>query len=253
MLVTILLVSLGQSPTCLTSNGVSVCGFDCKGEAGKVKCAQTPEGVCATSGGNVGCFDPSNAVRAVFPSLPKATCKAAEGKVVCGYNCVQGESQVGCAQTPRGVCEARYGKVVCFDPPPEVYAVWGSSAPAPSCESREGKTVCGYGCVAGGGEIACAKTPAGACIERGGKTACFDPPGRTLCAAGPSIAKVTCSAEGGKLACGYGCQAFSGDLKCAQTPAGKCTATSGGTTCFDPPAQGGAQACLSVLGAQYAP
>jgi hypothetical protein len=253
MLVTALLLTLAQAPSCVNSNGTSVCGYDCKGESGKVKCAQTPEGVCATSGGNVGCFDPPNAVRAVFSPLPKPSCKAADGKVVCGYNCVQGESGVECAKTPRGVCEAKYGKVVCFDPPPEVYAVYGAGAPAPSCEARDGKVVCGYGCGYGGGEVQCAKTPAGACIERGGKVSCMDPPGRALCAGGTTMAKATCKAEAGKLACGYDCQSFGGDLKCAQTPAGKCTATASGTTCFDPPSEGGAQSCLSVLGASYAP
>lgn len=248
MLTTALLLTLAQAPTCITSNGTSVCGYDCQGEAGKVRCAQTPEGACATSGGNVSCFDPPQFVRAVFGAGARPSCVAKEGKVTCGYNCAEAGGQVACAQTPRGVCDARTGKVVCFDPPAEVYAVWGSGAPAPSCEAREGKVACGYACVAGGGSIACARTPAGACIERGGKTSCFDPPARALCAAGAGIAKPACSAEAGKLACGYGCLYSSGELRCAQTPGGKCSAQSGGPQCFDPPIEGSGQRCLAVLG-----
>jgi hypothetical protein len=248
MLATALLLLLGQSPSCINSNGTSVCGFDCKGESGKVKCAQTPEGVCATSGGNVACFDPPQVVRATFGTSTRATCIAKEGRVACGYACAEAGGQAACTQTPAGVCDTRTGRVVCFDPPPEVFAVWGTNAPKPSCESREGKTVCGYGCVSGGGNIACARTPAGSCIERGGQTACFDPPARALCAGGANIQKPTCTAETGKLSCGYDCKVTGGDVKCAQTPAGKCTATAAGTTCFDPPVEGGSQKCLAVIG-----
>ncbi|MBK9073082.1 MAG: hypothetical protein IPL79_19100 [Myxococcales bacterium] len=43
-----------------------------------------------------------------------------------------------------------------------------------------------------------------------------------------------CYAAYGQTACGYDCTAGYGQLKCAQTPTGTCTAAYGSVTCWDP-------------------
>jgi hypothetical protein len=43
-----------------------------------------------------------------------------------------------------------------------------------------------------------------------------------------------CKSAFGKTACGYGCVAAYGDVKCAQTPEGRCQVAYGEITCWDP-------------------
>ena len=42
---------------CVTTQGTGACGYDCKTTQGKAKCAQTPNGVCHTSQGQIYCSD----------------------------------------------------------------------------------------------------------------------------------------------------------------------------------------------------
>ena len=253
-MLTICLVAslLAQSPSessCVSSGGSKECGYHCVARDGQARCAKTPDGICLGAEGKIVCFDPSPGVRTVYKSLPRPTCKQGTGAIACGYACAQLEGQVACAKTPAGVCEARYGKVQCFDPGPEVFAVWGADPPRPSCDARNDRIACGYGCKANAAGSACAKTPAGTCAELGGQVVCGDPKPRVLCAFGKDTPAPKCRGEGQQRACGYDCQYFNGDLKCAETPAGKCTERAGsGTTCFDPPLQL-SEKCAAVLAA----
>ncbi len=158
----------------------------------------------------------------------QAECKSAYGNTACGYACVAQYGQLKCAQTPQGACLAAYGNIVCFDPPrtPECL-----NAPAAMCMASYGNIACGYDCVANYGVLKCAQTPAGTCLAAYGEVRCFDPPPRLSRAA---QIKAQCLAGSGKIACGFGCAAGAGDVKCAQTPRGVCTASYGTITCFEP-------------------
>lgn len=106
-------------PTCKSQDARVACGYDCKASAGRIECAKTPFGACGEDGTAPVCFDPSNAVIcAKGTSTPKPQCVVASGRMVCGYNCKTGGTEVACAQTPDGTCDtAGPGKPVCFDPP----------------------------------------------------------------------------------------------------------------------------------------
>jgi hypothetical protein len=47
--------------------------------------------------------------------------------------------------------------------------------------------------------------------------------------------RARCKSSHGAIACGYGCVAAHGQVKCAQTPHGVCKAAYGKITCWDPP------------------
>src|SRR5262245_39275451 len=56
----------------------------------------------------------------------------------------------------------------------------------------------------------------------------------TLAHPGPPPGQAECKSAFGKTACGFSCVAAYGDVKCAQTPEGRCQAAYGEITCFDP-------------------
>ncbi len=169
------------------------------------------------------------------PSWPQAQCQSAYGKTACGYHCVAAYGEVKCAKTPRGACKAAYGEIVCSDeggdvhPPPSwrkppAHAAW----PPAKCLSGYGQTACGYHCVAGYGEVRCARTPAGKCLAGYGKVVCGDP-----ARYGPGTPQVKCLAGYGEIACGYACVAGYGEVRCARTPAGACQAAYGHVVCSE--------------------
>lgn len=225
-----------EKPTCVNANGQTACGYSCKAESGNVKCAQTPQGICASNGGNIVCFDPPVLLARVLKTVPAPTCKIEQGTMACGYNCTSAMSELRCTKTPMGVCEARYGKTVCFDPPDTVIALFVPEVPAAGCLAKDGSIACGYNCTSGsGGTVACSKTPLGVCLARDSSPVCFDPPLDVLCALGKTIKRPTCKADFGQIVCGYDCKSSSGKVACARTPAGSCSDGAGGITCFDPP------------------
>ena len=240
-----LLAAAPDKPACVNINGQTVCGFNCKAENGTAKCAQTPAGICTSNDGKILCFDPPKILSTVLKEIPKPECKVSGGAVACGYNCTSSSKGPACNTTPAGICEARYGFAVCFDPPDEVFGVWGKDVPAPKCLSQDGHIGCGYNCVGTSGSVACAKTPVGVCLARDSAARCFDPPSGVLCALGADIKRPSCVFESGQIFCGYDCKSTSGRTACAQTPRGTCTDGAGGITCFDPPIDPGeATACL---------
>jgi hypothetical protein len=226
-LVAAVLGAAPDTPTCATASGQTACGYGCKTANGRAKCAQTPQGVCTVHDGQVRCFDPPRILSQVMDEVPVPECKVAQGKSVCGYNC----SSARCASTPAGICQAQ----VCFDPPDEVFAVWGDAVPPPKCLAQGGRVACGYGCVAGSGSVACAKTPIGVCFVKDGTARCFDPASGVLCANGKDLERPACLEDFGQIACGYDCKSTNGKVACAQTPRGSCNDASGSVTCFDPP------------------
>ena len=246
--VSLLVGAAPDKPTCVNTNGQTVCGYSCKAESGTAKCAASPHGVCTSYGGQILCFDPPKILTTVMKDVPTPECKVAQGKTACGYHCTSAMSPLVCAKTPAGVCEARYGKTVCFDPPDEVFAVWGANVPAPKCLAQDGNVACGYGCVAASGSLACARTPVGVCLGKHSTARCFDPEPAVLCAFGEDIKRPTCLYDLGQIACGYDCKSSTQKVACALTPRGSCTDGAGGITCFDPPIDPGeATACFRVV------
>jgi len=51
----------------------------------------------------------------------------------------------------------------------------------------------------------------------------------------PPMPQADCKSAFGKTACGFGCVAAYGLVKCAETPEGRCQAAYGEITCWDPP------------------
>ena len=237
-LISVIVVLAGAAPdkpTCVNTNGTTACGYNCKAESGAAKCAQTPQGICASNGGQIVCFDPPAIVLQVMKSAPGPECKTDQGKMVCGYHCASSMSPLACTRTPAGVCEARYGQTVCFDPADELLAVYGADVPAPKCLAQDGQIACGYNCTAGNGMVACSKTPMGACLARDSSPKCFDPAIEQVCAYGAQIKRAECKYDSGQITCGYDCKTTGGKMACAKSPKGTCTDGAGGITCFDPP------------------
>jgi hypothetical protein len=248
MLLPVLVVMLlAQDQKCVTVNSTRACGFECLENGVSAQCAQTALGVCAKNSSKVTCFDPPVWLAGVWRGAPKPTCESDGSAIACGYDCKKGGGKVACAATPSGVCTRQYGSIVCFDPPAEVYGVFGSSVPAPSCKAQDGKIACGYGCLGANGALACAKTPFGTCAEAGGAPNCFDPDRFVICAKGSSTPKADCVRKSGAVFCGYKCAQAGDEVSCAKTPDGTCdTAGPGKPVCFDPPVRGGSSACLEA-------
>ncbi len=233
---------------CVTVGGTRTCGYECAENGAKAACAQTPNGVCGKNSAMVTCFDPPLYLTgALGGSVPKPTCETDGVTVACGYDCKKENGKVACAETPSGICTRQYGAITCFDPPPAVYGVFGKSVPAPSCKAQDATVACGYSCVAGGGRIACAKTPFGTCSENAGAISCFDPDKLVICAKGTSTPKPECVLQSGRFVCGYHCARAGDEVACAATPDGSCdTGGPGKPVCFDPPVRGGSNACLEA-------
>ncbi|MBX7113472.1 MAG: hypothetical protein K1X64_03990 [Myxococcaceae bacterium] len=100
------------------------------------------------------------------------------------------------------------------------------------CISAYGAKACGYACEAAYGQVKCAQTPYGACLAANGTLTCWDPPVRHAHRMRNTPA-AQCLSEYGTTACGYGCVAQYGAIKCAQTPGHHCYADSGQLFCSD--------------------
>lgn len=254
MLPTLLALAVLAQPTqkCVTTGATRVCGYECVDNGSSAACAQTPAGVCQKNSSRVTCFDPPLWLNAVWGGpLPKPGCVSDGTNLACGYDCKREGTKVACAQTPLGLCSTQYSTVTCFDPPPEVYGVFGKDVPKPTCKVQDSKVACGYDCLAGNNQLACAKTPFGVCAEAGGAPSCFDPDKTVICAKGKRTPKPECISQSGRLFCGYHCARAGAELACAKTPDGTCdTAGPDKPVCFDPPVRGGTAACLEAAGAK---
>ena len=72
---------LASGPNCRSIDGQIACGYACKSDGLRVRCAQTPQGRCQVLDGQVVCFDPpAYVIRAYEGSLPEPECKAGEGE-----------------------------------------------------------------------------------------------------------------------------------------------------------------------------
>ena len=110
---------------------------------------------------------------------PKAECASAYGKIACGYGCVVGYGEVGCATTPWGACVAAYGSITCASGDASLVqaARWGTEIPRATCVTAFGQRACGWGCAASRGVTVCATTPWSACdVALDGRPVCSDPP-----------------------------------------------------------------------------
>lgn len=237
---------------CVTVGGTRTCGIECVENGVRAQCTQTPVGVCSKNSTQVVCFDPPLWLTGVWGgAVPKPTCETDGTNIACGYDCKREGTRVACAGTPSGVCTRQYGSITCFDPPPEVYGVFGKAVPAPTCKAQDGQVACGYSCVASNNQVACARTPFGACFDGAVAPSCFDPDKAVICAKGTSTAKAQCVRQGSNIFCGYQCARAGDEVNCAKTPDGSCdTAGPGKPVCFDPPMRGGSSACLEAIGAR---
>jgi len=162
-------------------------------------------------------------------------CVTHAGRTACGHNCVYGNGQVRCSQTPQGTCSFSQGMAACWDPPPMLKFVMGDRVPRPGCIVASGQAACGYHCAMNYGRVQCAQTPFGACRANEGHVVCWDPPGPVIASMGTRTPNASCLAQYGKVACGYSCNAYDGEVRCAQTPQGTCSVQSGTLICWDPP------------------
>lgn len=109
-------------------------------------------------------------------ALPEAEWNTAYGETTCGNDCVSAYGRTACAQWPGGACRAAYGNIVCGPAPPYGWEAWWSAGQNATCEDAFGKVACGFHCVTGYGEVACAQTPQGSCEAAYGRVTCWDPP-----------------------------------------------------------------------------
>lgn len=238
------------APTCRSIDGHVACGYQCKSDGQRLRCAQTPQGSCQLIDGQAVCFDaPPHIVRIYGGSPPTPECKAIDGQVACGYRCATQPGKVRCARTPAGICTGRSGKVVCFDPPAEVYAVYGQETPRTECKGYGEDVACGYNCTVGPGRVACSRTPMGVCKSDSLRLSCFDPPAGLLCSQGKSLPPLQCQSSDNQPVCGYNCTKAFSKSACAATPKGVCKVFDSEVVCFDPPlTEEASAACLSILG-----
>ncbi|RKH18339.1 hypothetical protein D7Y13_38585 [Corallococcus praedator] len=257
-LMTVLALTLAAPPsppdastaTCRSIDGHVSCGYACKSDGQRVRCAQTLQGRCTVIDGQASCFDPpAYVVKAYGAALPESECKTIDGVVGCGYSCVTDFGKVKCARTPAGVCKSQSGNVTCFDPPAAVFAVYGKQVPRAQCVSNGLQMACGFNCVNASEGVRCAKTPVGVCKAQNGSLTCFDPTPAALCAWGKGLPTPQCKLSETGPVCGFNCTTAYGKVACAGTPAGICKVFDSEVYCFDPPAEQQADAaCLASVG-----
>lgn len=161
-------------------------------------------------------------------------CRTSGMQTVCGYHCRAELDQVKCAQTPQGWCERVEGQLVCWDPPEEVRLHAPDSRP--DCRIKYGRVVCGFACATSETELACAETPWGVCSTRFNDVSCWDPaPAVIHTFASKGLGGAQCLRTNSGFACGWSCKESYREVKCAQTPGGKCSVIEGKIVCFDPP------------------
>jgi len=102
-------------------------------------------------------------------------------------------------------------------------------APEKECVEGPGYKACGYHCVAQFGSAKCAATPEGVCHVSMSNITCWDPPADFAQFVGDE--RPTCVERFGKVACGFGCVAEGGDVRCGRVPGAKCVRGSSGMTC----------------------
>lgn len=172
----------------------------------------------------------------LLPLLPVApSCMTQSGKTACGYHCIAAHGEVGCAQTEAGVCGATERELVCWDPPDAVRAHYGEKVPPAQCQSKQGQLACGYHCqTRETGDVRCANTPDGICVATRLGITCWDPPVFAYCADSRPLPRPLCMTVDGNAACGYGCKARNGVIRCAQTPGGQCQVFPQDILCTDP-------------------
>ncbi len=223
---------------CLTSSGVTACGYHCVANYGQVRCAQTPQGACSVASDVVACWDPPAVVRKVFEyqriSLPRTNCVNTYGQTACGYDCIVSDDRVQCAQTPFGVCQADQGTLVCWDPPAAVVWSRGVGTPRAECIHNSGRVVCGYHCMAHHGDLRCAQTPEGICRVHQDKLMCWDPPLDSLANPFDTAAELACLDAVAGRTCGYHCIATSYHSACGILRNDSCRAEPGGIVCKSP-------------------
>jgi len=105
--------SAAERAECLTAYGQTACGYACVAAHGQVRCAEVPWGACLAAYGQVACGPAASARGPGERPWPRAQCRAARGRIACGYHCVVAYGQVRCASTPRGACRAAHGRIVC--------------------------------------------------------------------------------------------------------------------------------------------
>ena len=145
--------------------------------------------------------------------------------------CATAYGEMRCARTPMGACGAAYGQVLCWDPDPDTLRAYRGrrSRPAAACVAQYGTIACGFACTAAYGQVRCAQTPAGTCIAAYGEVTCWDPDPADLRHRRGATAR--CRAEYGTVACGFGCAAGFGQIRCATTPDDQCFAHGGEVKC----------------------
>jgi len=162
-------------------------------------------------------------------------CVTIYGKTVCGYTCTTAYDHPRCTRTPEGVCMSAAWKSVCWDPPPQVRLYYQDRPPRPECVVAEGRIACGYHCVTSGSRVLCAQTPMGACGTANNRVACADPRLAEFFRPEGTLDAMHCETYGTKVACGYQCARAWGDVRCARSPDGTCSADGDHVVCFDPP------------------
>ena len=175
-----LILDLVSAPHCVSQGAELACGYQCTSAMSQVACAQTPEGLCASTQGRAVCWDPPPDVRqlmAARPDLERPQCLTSLHGIACGFHCVQTGDRVACANSPMGACGWRFGELRCWDPAPEVR--WAMEAQgnveAAQCERTLDHVVCGYHCVSTLKDVRCAATPWGMCDQHFDTLACWDP------------------------------------------------------------------------------
>lgn len=203
---------------CITnsSSGQTACGYHCVSSGSEARCAQTADGVCASTSGILVCWDPPPVLRRVYATghLPAASCVTSNGQTACGYACVAQYDQVQCAQTPFGACRANMGRLVCWDPPAEVMLARRERTPAAGCITGMDRVACGYHCEMGFGRLQCAQTPDGLCRAERDQLYCWDPPLESAGSAYDPVTERACLASSSGRACGFRCLATTSAAGC---------------------------------------
>ncbi len=166
---------------------------------------------------------------------PRASCLYAHGKSVCGYSCRESATDARCASTPYGVCSVFNGEVHCFDPLPASIHHPPDEGLVPECKEVRGQVACGFNCLVTQGKVACARTPYGVCREHFQELTCWDPPEATIHEFGTELPRPACLSDSTALACGYDCKSSRAEVRCAQTPRGRCVKDGVQLDCYDPP------------------
>lgn len=129
-----------ELPACRADSGQLACGFDCISAYGKVRCAQTPAGICQSGLGQVRCWDPEREVlwsMAYRGEIAEPECHVEYNQLVCGYHCTAQNGRARCAQNPEGFCQDYEGQIRCWDPPTtESGAVRAALPMPPSAPTR---------------------------------------------------------------------------------------------------------------------